>query len=234
MPTLYLIPVPVSEDPQLTTLPQATLLVMKELNYFVVENAKVARKHLKGLNLEKPISSLLISELSQDTDEKELELMLSPLSQSHSIGLMSDAGCPAVADPGAKLVALAQKKNITVVPLVGPSSIILSLMASGLNGQRFCFSGYLPVKEDEKRQQLQLMEKRSKQHSETQIFIETPYRNQVMFNTLLSVLHVETLLTVSFNVTAKGQTTQTKTIRQWRLTPMVLEKSPAIYLFLAQ
>ncbi|MBU6468918.1 MAG: SAM-dependent methyltransferase [Betaproteobacteria bacterium] len=233
-PTLFLIPVPIYEDTQMLTLPSATLDVIKKLDFFVVENAKVARKHLKNAQLNQPIADLSIKELDQNLSDKALEELLNPITNGHSIGLMSDAGCPAIADPGARLVRLAHQKRIHVVPLVGPSSILLALMASGLNGQCFCFHGYLPVKEDERNQKIKAAELRSKHNNETQILIETPYRNQVIFNALLTHLTPNTLLTVAFAINSPNEVIQTKAVHHWRERPLSLEKAPAIYLFLAQ
>ncbi|KXW56798.1 SAM-dependent methyltransferase [Ferrovum sp. PN-J185] len=232
---LYLIPVPITEEEMICTHTITTLSKLNHINFFVVENAKVARKHLKHFAIERPLSTLVINEINAETENRVLEELLKPIEKDNqSIALMSDAGCPAIADPGAKLVAIAHKKGIEVVPLIGPSSILLALMASGLNGQRFSFNGYLAIKEIERIQQIKSLEKRSKQNNETQICIETPYRNQQLFVALINHLQQDTLLTVALDLTAENQFIKTKTVREWRQDEKVLEKKPAIYLFLSQ
>jgi 16S rRNA (cytidine1402-2'-O)-methyltransferase len=232
---LYLIPVPISEQEIICTHTVTTLRILNHINFFVVENAKVARKHLKHFAIERPLSSLTINEINSETGNKELEELLIPIEQENqSVALMSDAGCPAVADPGAKLVALAHTRGIDIMPLVGPSSILLALMGSGLNGQRFSFNGYLAIKDIERIQQIKALEKRSQVNNETQICIETPYRNQQLFDALLKQLQPDTLLTIALDLTTENQVVKTKAVRQWRQEQTILEKKPAIYLFLAQ
>jgi 16S rRNA (cytidine1402-2'-O)-methyltransferase len=184
--TLYLIPVTLGDDNIHAVLPPNVVAITQKLEHLVVENEKSARQFLSLIKPLKPIRELQLELLNEHTDDKTLPNLLKPLLAGVDVGLMSEAGCPAVADPGAKLVALAHQKGIRTVPLTGPSAILLALMASGLNGQSFAFLGYLPVDKAARAAKLKEVEKRAQTHNETQIFIETPYRNQQMLDALLS------------------------------------------------
>ena len=184
--TLYLIPVTLGDDRIASALPADVIAIAQKLDSFVVESEKSARHFLSTIKTIKPVRELTLKLLNEHTADKDVSALLAPLLAGIDIGLMSDAGCPGVADPGAKLVELAHQKGIKVVPFVGPSSILLSLMASGLNGQQFAFLGYLPVDKQARIIKLKEIEKRSQTHKETQIFIETPYRNQHMLDAILS------------------------------------------------
>jgi 16S rRNA (cytidine1402-2'-O)-methyltransferase len=202
--TLYLIPVTLGDDnidallP--TSLPPDVIKVAQNLEHFVVESEKSARQFLSAIKTAKPVRELSFNLLNEHTLDKEVAGLLSPLLAGKDVGLMSDAGCPGVADPGAKLVALAHQKNLKVVPFVGPSSILLSLMASGLNGQQFAFLGYLPVDKQARNIKLKEIEKRSQTHNETQIFIETPYRNQHLLEAILTSCNANTRLCIAAQV----------------------------------
>jgi len=232
--TLYLIPVPLGPTAPQDSLPPNVLATIRPLSHFVVEQAKTARAFLKAAGTEKPLQELQMSELNEHSRPDVLDQLLSPLRAGHDVGLLSEAGCPAVADPGADLVALAQKENIRVVPLIGPSSLLLALMASGLNGQRFAFQGYLPAKDLERSKTLRDLESESRKRVQTQIFIETPYRNRAMFDTILQTCQPGTRLTVATDLSLPGEFVLTRTIQQWKKqTPPEIERRPTVFLLLA-
>lgn len=232
--TLYLIPVPLGATPPDTVLAAPVLHCIRPLSHFVVENAKSARAFLKAVGTEQPLQALQLEELNEHTPDSELARLLAPLKAGEDVGLISEAGCPAVADPGANLVALAQKEGIRVVPLVGPSSLLLALMASGLNGQRFAFHGYLPAKEVERQKALRELEAESRKQGQTQLFIETPYRNQQMFAALLSTCQPATRITVATDLTLPSESVLTKTVAEWKkLPPPEIDRRPTVFLLLA-
>lgn len=231
---LYLIPVPLGPTAPQDSLPPNVLATVRPLSHFVVEQAKTARAFLKAVGTDKPLQELQMAELNEHTRADTLDYLLSPLRTGHDIGLLSEAGCPAVADPGANLVALAQKENIRVVPLIGPSSLLLALMASGLNGQRFAFQGYLPAKDTERSKTLRDLESESRKRVQTQIFIETPYRNRAMFDAILQICQPGTRLTVATDLSLPGEFVLTRTIQQWKKqTPPEIERRPTVFLLLA-
>ncbi len=232
--TLYLIPVPLGATPPQAVLAPPVLACLRPLTHFVVENAKSARAFLKAAGTELPLQALQIAELNEHTPASALPGLLAPLLAGHDLGLLSEAGCPAVADPGAALVALAQQQSIRVVPLVGPSSLLLALMASGLNGQCFAFHGYLPAKEGERQKALRELENESARRQQTQIFIETPYRNRALFDTLLKSCRPATRLTVATDLTLPGESVRTLTIGAWQKTAAPeLDRRPTVFLLLA-
>ncbi len=232
--TLYLIPVPLGPTAPQESLPSNVLGVIRPLTYFVVEQAKTARAFLKAAGTDAPLQSLQLEELNEHTKDNALDRLLAPLRAGHDIGLLSEAGCPAVADPGANLVALAQKENIRVVPLIGPSSLLLALMASGLNGQRFAFQGYLPAKETDRMKALRELEGESRKRQQTQLFIETPYRNRAMFDAILLACQPATRMTVATDLTLATESVQTRTIQGWKKeTPPEIERRPTVFLLLA-
>jgi len=232
--TLFLIPVPLGPTPPAESLPANVLATIRPLSHFVVEQAKTARAFLKAAGTDQPLQTLQLEELNEHTRPEALERLLAPLKAGTDVGLLSEAGCPAVADPGANLVALAQKQNIRVVPLIGPSSLLLALMASGLNGQRFAFQGYLPAKEVERSKALSELESESRKRQQTQIFIETPYRNRQMFDAILQSCHPGTRLAVATDLTLPGESVLTRTILQWKKqTPPDIERRPTVFLLLA-
>ncbi|MGE5472547.1 MAG: SAM-dependent methyltransferase [Bacteroidota bacterium] len=231
---LYLIPVPLGPTTPEQSLPANVLATVHPLRHFVVEQAKTARAFLKAAGTELPLQELQLEELNEHTPAAALDRLLAPLRAGHDVGLLSEAGCPAVADPGANLVALAQKENIRVVPLIGPSSLLLALMASGLNGQRFAFQGYLPAKEGERTKALHDLESESRKRQQTQLFIETPYRNRAMFDAILQACQPGTRLTVATDLTLPGESVVTRTIGQWKKeTPPEIERRPTVFLLLA-
>lgn len=232
--TLYLIPVPLGPTLPQDSLPQSVLGTIRPLNHFVVEQAKTARAFLKAAGTDKPLQELQLEELNEHTRADALDRLLTPLRAGHDVGLLSEAGCPAIADPGANLVALAQQENIRVVPLIGPSSLVLALMASGLNGQRFAFQGYLPAKEVDRTKALRDLESESRRRSQTQLFIETPYRNRAMFDAIMQACQPGTRLTVATDLTLPGESVLTRTIQQWKKqTPPEIERRPTVFLLLA-
>jgi len=225
--TLYAIPTPLGGTAA-AALPASALKTVQTLRRFVVENAKTARAFLKDVGMPIAMQDLNISILEADV-LKHIEV----LQAGNSIGLLSEAGCPAIADPGAALVAAAQREGIRVVPLVGPSSIVLALMASGLEGQRFAFCGYLPREAEERRKRIKEIESRSRRERETQIFIETPYRNDVMLGALLEVCAPETLVCVASDLTLPAEQINTRKIADWRGARHTIGKRPTVFLLLS-
>lgn len=231
---LYLIPVPLGPSNPADSLTPGVLATIHPLSHFIVEQAKSARAFLKAVGTERPLQELSLVELNEHTRRNQLDALLAPLRAGHDVGLLSEAGCPAVADPGADLVALAQRENIRVVPLIGPSSLLLALMASGLNGQRFAFHGYLPAKDSERRKALGDLELESQKRHQTQLFIETPYRNQAMFDAILQACRPATRLCVATELTQPGESVRTLSIAQWKKeTPPDIERRPTVFLILA-
>ena len=231
---LYLIPVALGDDNIVQVLPTPVVQLAQQLEVFVVENEKTARHFLSTIKTAKPVRELILLTLNEHTADKEVAALLAPLLAGKNIGIMSEAGCPGIADPGAKLVELAHRKGIKVVPLVGPSSILLGLMGSGLNGQQFTFLGYLPVDKTARNLRLKEIEKRSQQLVETQIFIETPYRNQHMLEAILASCNGNTRLCVACNVSLENEYILTKTIADWKKTKLPhLHKQPTVFLLLA-
>lgn len=231
--TLYLIPCTLGDTPAAQVLPQHVIDIARKLGHFIVEHPKTARQFLSVLKPEQPIQSLHFATLNEHTAAKELAGLLAPLLEGHDVGLVSEAGCPGVADPGADLVGLAHRNGIRVVPLVGPSSILLALMASGLNGQRFAFHGYLPIADDERKKAIATLEADSIRHKQTQLFIETPYRNEKMLGALLAHCRPQTLLCVASDITLPGESIRTRSIAQWKAQPLPqLNKRPSLFLLL--
>ncbi len=232
--TLYFIPVTMGADNINQVLPPDVVSLAQKLDEFIVENEKVARHFLGAIKHKKPIREITLKTLNKHTNKKDLSKLLSSLLAGNDVGLMSDAGCPGIADPGAKVAALAHKKGIRVVPLVGPSSILLSLMASGLNGQQFTFLGYLPSDKPTRIQRIKAIEQHSKKQNETQVFIETPFRNQHMLEDILSHCHGETLLCIACNISLLDENIVTKSVHTWNQTKLPeLHKKPTVFLLLA-
>lgn len=232
--TLYLVPASLGESRPEAILPAEVLRIARGLKYFIVENAKSARAELKRIGIERPLREIDIRELPQEPKQADLDALLSPLLAGESAGLMSEAGVPAVADPGALLVLAAHARSIRVVPLVGPSSLLLALMASGLNGQCFAFHGYLPVREPDRSRRIAELERESRREGRTQIFIETPYRNAALFTALLEACRPDTLLCIASELTIGGESIATRRIDVWRAGPAPsLEKRPTVFLLLA-
>ena len=232
--TLYLVPVSIGESSPDAILPAEVLRVARDLRYFIVENAKSARAELKRLGIKSPIQEIVLRELPRNLRQADLDALLAPLIAGNSAGLMSEAGAPAVADPGALLVRAAHAKNIHVAPLVGPSSLFLALMASGLNGQNFAFHGYLPVREPERSKRIMELERESRREGRTQIFIETPFRNAALFSAFLASCRPDTLLCVATELTTQRECIATMPVLAWRANPPPsIEKKPTVFLLLA-
>ncbi len=235
--TLYLIPNTLGEgDASMlaAVLPAAVQARAATLGYYIGENPKTTRAFLKKIGTEKPIQEIEIRELSVKTPAGEIERLLAPILAGADAGLVSEAGCPAVADPGALLVRRAHERGVKVVPLVGPSSILLALMASGLNGQTFAFHGYLPVDAAARAKRLRELEQQSRKGRETEIFIETPYRNQAMLETLVATCAPSTLICVAADLTLDTETIVSRSAADWKKKPAPnLQKRPAIFLLLA-
>ncbi|MCS7036062.1 MAG: SAM-dependent methyltransferase [Saprospiraceae bacterium] len=229
--TLYLIPTPISEA-AFDTLPPATAEVARRLEVFVVERARTARHFIKRVAPLRPLSELTFVELDREggLTPEVVEVFEQALRQERDVGLLSEAGCPGVADPGAALVALAHRMGVLVVPLVGPSSVLLALMASGLNGQRFAFHGYLSPKRPELVRQLRQLEQQARQHDQTQIFMETPYRAPWIFEVALMALRADTLLSVSQDLTGPEAFVRTQPVRAWREQKLTLAARPTVFL----
>ena len=230
--TLYLIPSPLGENDLAEVLPDAVLERARSIGTFVVEEVRTARRYLSKAGLKGHIDELRFFTLNEHTAPGEVEELLG-LFDEGDVGLISEAGLPAVADPGAQLVALCHSRDIRVVPLVGPSSLMLALMASGLNGQSFAFCGYLPAKPEERRKAIRAAEKRSAELSQTQIFIETPYRNDAFLKDLAEVCHPSTKITMAADITLPSETIATKTAAQWRKALPSIGKRPCVFLILA-
>ncbi len=232
---LLLMPVPLADPADVRDcVPDGVRLLVCQTRHFVVENAKTARKIIKSLGHPLPLTQLQLSELNEHTSPDKIEMLLNPVLAGHDLGLMSEAGCPAVADPGALLVKKAHEKGIGVRPLTGPSSLVLGLMASGLEGQRFAFAGYVPADAGERRKRLQQLEQRSRHEDETQLVIETPYRNDAFLSALLETLAPSTRLCIARDLTGKNEWVVTRTIAEWRrYPPPTLKGSPALFLFQA-
>ncbi|MBT1706375.1 SAM-dependent methyltransferase [Chryseosolibacter indicus] len=206
--------------------------ILPEIQHFVVENIRTARRFLSSLKLYPAIESLQFLVLDKDTKPEDVAALMEPLFHGHDVGVISESGCPGVADPGALAVSFAHKNDVKVIPLVGPSSILLALMASGLNGQKFAFHGYIPIDNKDASVAIKAFEKESKSKHQTQIFIETPYRNNAIFKLLVNNLHESTLLTIAVNLTATDEMILTKTVKSWKSIKIELPKAPAVFLFL--
>ncbi|MBR0036557.1 MAG: SAM-dependent methyltransferase [Bacteroidales bacterium] len=240
-PALYLLPVTLGDTPLERVLPPYNHDVIVEIRHFIVENIRSARRFLKKVDPSIDIDSLTFFELNQHTDRHHIDTYLEPLLKQHkAIGVISEAGCPAVADPGADVVAIAQRKGLKVVPLVGPSSMILSVMASGLNGQSFAFNGYLPIEDNQRMNRIKQLEARAYADDQTQLFIETPYRNAKMMQALLSALRPQTRICVASNITCPDEQIKTHTVAEWKqlLKGMseeqmqkLIPRVPSIFLF---
>lgn len=227
---LYLLPSAMSDAPVGRYVPPYNVEVALRLRHYVVENARTARRFLRRLSRDIDLEGLDMVELNEHTPVEEVPAMLEPLMRGEAIGVVSEAGCPAVADPGADLVALAQERGLKVVPLVGPSSILLSLMASGFNGQSFAFLGYLPVERGARAERMRQMESRIRRESQTQIFIETPYRTNRLVADLCAALPPDLRLCVACDLTGPGESVVTRPLRWWKEHPAQYAKIPAIML----
>lgn len=232
--TLYLLPVTLGSGEASLVLPQPVIELARRLDTFVVENEKSARQFLSAIKPLKSVRELELLTLNEHTADHDIPALLAPLLAGRDVAVMSEAGCPGIADPGARLVALAHRKGVTVKPLVGPSSILLALIASGLDGQRFTFLGYLPAEKTARIEKLKEIEQRSAKLDETQIFIETPYRNQHLFEDMIAHCRANTRLCVATNLTLDGEQIQTRSAGEWKTAALPeLHKQPTVFLLLA-
>lgn len=232
IPSLYLIPVELGDTPQERVLPAYNHDIILGIKHFIVEEIRSARRFLKRVDRDINIDELTFYPMGKHADAALFAKYLKPLEEGESVGVISEAGCPAVADPGADVVAIAQRKGFRVVPLVGPSSMIMAVMASGLNGQSFAFHGYLPIDPADRMKRLKQLEERAVREHQTQLFIETPYRNAKLFATLCQTLRPQTRLCIAAGITTDDEWICTHTVADWkRVTLPDLSKIPAIFLF---
>ena len=229
---LYVIPTPLGGSAA-ESLPAPALETIRGLRAFVAESPKTARAFLGAVKMPVALNEISIATLDEHTPPRDVEALLQPLRQGHALGLLSEAGCPAIADPGAQLVEAAHREAFRVTPLVGPSSLVLALMASGLEGQRFAFRGYLPREAAEREKRIREIEKRSRAEKETQIFIETPYRNEALLASLLSACSPASRLCIAADLTLATESIHTRSIAEWRKAQGAIGKRPAVYLLYA-
>jgi 16S rRNA (cytidine1402-2'-O)-methyltransferase len=230
---LYLIPSPLGDNDPAEVIPAPTLALLQGIRRYVVEEVRTARRYLSRAGLKGRIAELEFHELNEHTTQQEVEALAALFDDGQDVGLISEAGLPAVADPGATLVALCHRRGITVVPQVGPSSLMLALMASGLNGQSFAFCGYLPAKTEERRSAVRAIEKTSQAHRQTQIVIETPYRNDALLADLLQACKPSTRICVAADITLPDAYIRTKTVNEWKKENLIIGKRPCVFLILA-
>lgn len=230
MPKLYMIPTTLGDTSFERVLPSDLKQVISSVSVFIVENIRTARRFLKKVNPAIVIDDLTFFELNQHTDKKDISRFLEPHQKGLDIGIISEAGCPGIADPGAEVVRIAHTKDIQVVPLVGPSSILLALMASGMSGQNFAFNGYLPIKNPEKSQQIKMLERRMQVEGQTQVFIEAPYRNIQLLDELLKNCEPQTMLCIAADITLDTEFIRTKPVSFWKTNIPDIQKRPAIFL----
>lgn len=231
IPALYLIPVTLGETPIEQVLPSYNHEIIMGIRHFIVEDIRSARRFLRQTDRTFPIDDSTFYEMGKHSDERQYSQYLQPLREGSPVGVISEAGCPAVADPGADIVSIAQREGLRVVPLVGPNSMIMAVMSSGLGGQSFAFNGYLPVDAFDRAKRLKALETRAWTEGQTQLFIETPYRNKKMFESLLTTLRPQTRLCIAAGITTKDEYIRTLHISEWKNTKIPdLSKVPAIFL----
>ncbi len=228
--SLYLIPCTLGDTPPLEVLPLLVKKAVEHIDHYIVEHEKNARRFIKAIDSKKVQPDLVIQEINKFTDSSEIPQMLSPCMQGLDVGVISDAGCPGIADPGAVLVQEAHLRGIKVVPLVGPSSILMAMMASGFNGQNFAFNGYLPIDKGERKTAIKRLEKLSSEYNQSQSFIETPYRNNQLLEALISALHQDTKLCVACDITLPSEYIKTATAGEWKKRKVDLHKRPTIFI----
>jgi 16S rRNA (cytidine1402-2'-O)-methyltransferase len=227
---LYLIPCTLGETAPLEVLPLLVKKAVEEIDHYIVEHEKNARGFIKNIAPRKSQPDLHFSIINKYTDASEIPEMLNPCFNGYDVGVISDAGCPGIADPGAAVVAQAHLKGIKVVPLVGPSSILMAMMASGFNGQNFAFNGYLPIDKKDRKAEIKRLERLSQERDQSQLFIETPYRNNQLLESLSSTLHAETKLCVACDISLPSEYILTQTAEEWKKTQEDLNKRPAIFI----
>ncbi len=229
---LYLIPTPLGDGPVEAVIPSGVLGILPQIKCFVVEEVRTARRFLSAAGLKGRIEELSFHTLNEHSSPSDVKALLPLFDSGAPVGLLSEAGLPAVADPGARLVELCHRHGIEVVPLSGPSSLMMALMASGLNGQSFAFAGYIPVKAEDRRAALRRLEKTSSQLQQTQILIETPYRNDSLFADILATLSPQTRVCIAANITCSDELIRTKSVQEWKAAPPSIGKRPCVFLFL--
>ncbi len=227
---LYLIPCPLGDIQPIEVLPQSVKRTIEKIDHYIVEHEKDARRFIKNIVPEKEQSSLKIQEINKFTQPEEISPMLNPCLEGFDVGVISDAGCPGIADPGARAVHYAHQKGIKVIPLVGPSSILLAMMASGFNGQNFAFNGYLPIDKGERKSELKRLEKLSKDFDQSQLFIETPYRNNQMLQSLTENLSAQTRICVACDLTLSSEYIKTASVELWKKIKVDLHKRPTLFI----
>jgi len=228
--TLYLIPTTLGDSTISSVIPADISILLKQIKYFIVEDIRTTRRYLKKVDKSIDIDELTFYELNKRTTPQQKSIYLNVVKKGHNVGVISEAGCPGVADPGADIVAAAHQQNIKVVPLVGPSSILLSLMASGMNGQSFAFQGYLPIKSGDRAKAIQHLENLSIRERQTQIFIEAPYRNNHLLKDIIANCNAKTRVCVACDITLETEFIQTKTVAQWKGNLPEIHKKPTIFL----
>ncbi|UCH14694.1 MAG: SAM-dependent methyltransferase [Bacteroidales bacterium] len=228
---LYLIPSTIGAESASSVIPSGIIEIIRTIKYFIVEKPRSARRFLIQLGIKPPFDNITFFTLDKHTRQDEIPTFLEPVSEAN-IGLVSEAGVPCVADPGAEIVRLAHSRNISVIPLVGPSSILLALMASGLNGQNFAFTGYLPIQRNKRVNKIKQLEKRSYDENQSQVFIETPYRNNQLFNDILISCSQDTLLCIATNITMADEQIRTLTIREWKKIKVDINKKPTVFILM--
>ncbi|MGQ7871041.1 SAM-dependent methyltransferase [Sunxiuqinia sp. sy24] len=229
MAHLYLIPITLGESELNTVIPENHREIIRSISHFIVENIRTARRFLKKVDKNIDIDSLHFYELNKHTNKNQLHTYLDPIKENQPVGIMSEAGCPGVADPGADVVRIAHEQNIRVIPLVGPSSILLAMMASGMNGQNFAFNGYLPIQKGEKAKQIKHLENRIYSENQSQLFIEAPYRNLQLLDDLLQNCKPQTKLCIACDLTLETESVKTLSIGDWKKQKPDIQKRPAIF-----
>jgi 16S rRNA (cytidine1402-2'-O)-methyltransferase len=230
---LYLVPNIIADGTHDKVIPPYTLEVLGTIRHFLAEDVRTARRYFSSLRIFPSIEELQFSVLNKDTSVSEIASLLAPLRSGNNVGIISESGCPGIADPGALAVELAHKNGWVVTPLVGPSSILLALMASGLNGQQFAFNGYLPVDASAAAKVIGELERESRARNRTQIFIETPYRNNALLKNLLTTLHPQTKVCIALDLTSPTESVITRSVEEWKRQKVTFPKIPAIFMFLA-
>lgn len=231
---LYLLPTVIAEHTIDKVIPDYVKATANKTGYYLVENIRTARRFLSALNIAQPIESLQFEELNKNTDIHAIVKLLQPVVEGKNAAIISEAGCPGIADPGALAIRYAHAMNIKVMPLVGPSSILMALMASGFNGQSFVFHGYLPIDKGERAKKIKLMEKDAAKLDQTQLFMETPYRNEKLFRDLLKICQPDTMLCVAKNITGRDESIRSMSVKDWKNQPINLHKIPAVFLLYQQ
>lgn len=230
---VYLIPTTLGDNAPLEVMPISIKGTIERIDHYIVENEKTARRFIKRVSPNKPQPNLQIQTLNKYTNPEEIPSFLDPCIHGHDIGLLSEAGCPGIADPGAEVVKVAHERRIKVIPLVGPSSILMAMMSSGMNGQNFAFNGYLPIDNAERKSMVKNLERLSREKGQSQIFMETPYRNNKLLKELLRTLHKTTRLCIASDITLPTEFIQTKSVHEWSEIELDLDKRPTIYIIQA-